>query len=176
MTTTPSTIPTTAIHLDQARTLLKGKAERLTGSRLSVLAALLAAQSAMAHTEVLKAVEQINPAHVDRVTIYRVLEWLTEVGLAHRVAGTDRVFRFSAHASNDAHGHFHCSDCGRMFCVGAQEAQDMRLEHASKAPHTAPATALNASVQAMLPKGFVSGAIDLTISGQCAHCAVQPSM
>lgn len=158
---------TTTANLDQARTLLKGKAERLTGSRLSVLAALLAAKSAMAHTDVLKAVEQINPAHVDRVTIYRVLEWLTEVGLAHRVAGTDRVFRFSAYASNDAHGHFHCSDCGRMFCVGAQNPQQLQ-------PATAPETALSASVQAMLPEGFVSGAIDLTISGRCANCAVQP--
>lgn len=145
---------------DQARELLKGKAERLTGSRLSVLAVLLQSTSALSHTEVQAGVEKLNPAHIDRVTIYRVLEWLTEVGLAHRVSGVDRVFRFSASSNTQTHGHFLCSDCHRMFCI------DNRSES------TASSTVdLGASVTAMLPTGFVSTAIDLTISGRCAECA-----
>jgi Fur family transcriptional regulator, ferric uptake regulator len=149
-----------AAVFDQARELLKGKAERLTSSRLSVLAVLLQSSSALSHTEVQVAVEQINPAHVDRVTIYRVLEWLTEVGLAHRVSGVDRVFRFSSSSNSQAHGHFLCSDCHRMFCIDSKIA-----------PNVAHAVDLGASVNAMLPTGFVSTAIDLTISGRCAECA-----
>jgi Fur family transcriptional regulator, ferric uptake regulator len=145
------------IVFEQARQLLKGKAERLTSPRLAVLAALLNAKSALTQAEVHVNVEKLNPTHVDRVTIYRVLEWLTEVGLAHRVSGGDRVFRFSASINTHAHGHFHCSNCGRMFCIGAQQSSKD--------------TGLDASVKALLPTGFVSGDIDLTISGQCAECA-----
>jgi Fur family transcriptional regulator, ferric uptake regulator len=142
---------------DQARDLLKGKAERLTGSRVSVLVALLQAKSALTHAEVHTEVEKLSDTHIDRVTVYRVLEWLTEAGLSHRVSGGDRVFRFSASVNTQAHGHFHCSDCGRMFCIGTQQ--------------TTKETGLAASVKALLPSGFVSGDIDLTISGRCAECA-----
>jgi Fur family transcriptional regulator, ferric uptake regulator len=142
---------------EQARALLKGKAERLTSPRLLVLAALLQAKSALTQAEVHVEVEKLSPAHVDRVTIYRVLEWLTEVGLAHRVSAGDRVFRFSASINSHSHGHFHCSDCGRMFCIGAQPSGKQ--------------AGLDASVKALLPSGFVSGDIDLTISGRCAECA-----
>ena len=55
----------------------------------------------------------------DRVTLYRVLEWLVDNGLAHRVTDAQRVFRFSAaddtakgHAS---HAHFRCEVCARVF-------------------------------------------------------------
>jgi Fur family transcriptional regulator, ferric uptake regulator len=142
---------------EQARQLLKGKAERLTSPRLVVLATLLQAKSALTQVEVHAQVETLSDAHIDRVTIYRVLEWLTEVGLAHRVSAGDRVFRFSASITTQAHGHFHCSDCGRMFCVGAQKSNKD--------------TGLDASVKALLPSGFVSADIDLTISGRCAECA-----
>jgi Fur family transcriptional regulator, ferric uptake regulator len=146
-----------ALVFDQARNLLKGKAERLTGPRLSVLTTLLQAKSALTQAEVHTAVEKLSATHVDRVTIYRVLEWLADVGLSHRVSGGDRVFRFSASVNSHAHGHFHCSDCGRMFCIGTQQTNQE--------------TGLDASVKALLPSGFVSGDIDLTISGRCAECA-----
>jgi Fur family transcriptional regulator, ferric uptake regulator len=142
---------------EQARALLKGKAERLTSPRLLVLVSLLQAKSALTQAEVHVEVEKLSPVHVDRVTIYRVLEWLTEVGLVHRVSAGDRVFRFSASINTHSHGHFHCSDCGRMFCIGAQQSSKQ--------------TGLDASVKALLPSGFVSGDIELTISGRCAECA-----
>jgi Fur family transcriptional regulator, ferric uptake regulator len=141
-----------------ARDLLKGKAERVTESRVLVLALLLGAGSALTHSDVQLLVDQNEGSAIDRVTIYRVLEWLTESGLAHRIASTDRVFRFSATVAEHSHGHFHCSDCNRLFCVGAEQAP----AHNNN---------LNTSVAAMLPKGFVSGDIDLTISGRCADCA-----
>jgi Fur family transcriptional regulator, ferric uptake regulator len=145
------------VTADQAREMLKGKAERLTEPRITVLSALLQAKSALTQAEVHTSVEKLNANHIDRVTIYRVLEWLTEVGLAHRVSGGDRVFRFSASIHSHSHGHFHCSDCGRMFCIEAQQSKK--------------AADLNASLKALLPTGFVGSEIDLTISGRCAECA-----
>jgi Fur family transcriptional regulator, ferric uptake regulator len=141
-----------------ARDLLRGKAERVTESRVHVLAILLGSKSALTHADVQQLVDGEADAAVDRVTIYRVLEWLTDAGLAHRIASTDRVFRFSATIAQQSHGHFHCSDCNRLFCVGAEQT-------------AVNSSNLNSSVAAMLPKGFVSGDIDLTISGRCADCA-----
>jgi Fur family ferric uptake transcriptional regulator len=87
------------------------------------------------------------------VTIYRVLDWLVAQGLAHRVAGEDRVFRYAAGTdTHAAHGHFTCSVCGTVQCM-------------SDAPQLAQLAAR------LLPKGAVSRKVELNISGQCAHCA-----
>jgi Fur family transcriptional regulator, ferric uptake regulator len=154
--------------LTQARELLKGKAERLTGSRVVVLAALLQAGSALSHPELVAAVED-SETQVDRVTIYRILDWLTEVGLAHRVSGADRIFRFSSMANSNAHGHFHCSDCHKTFCIVEKPEKVAKARHLGHAP--AKTSDLVASVKALLPKGFVTADIDLSISGLCPECA-----
>jgi Fur family transcriptional regulator, ferric uptake regulator len=83
----------------------------------------------------------------DRVTLYRVLAWLVEQGLAHRVSGEDRVWRFSVEQHADhRHAHFHCSGCGTVFCMDAQ----------TRAPD--------------LPKGFQLEDMELTLRGFCPEC------
>ncbi|TMH21317.1 MAG: transcriptional repressor, partial [Betaproteobacteria bacterium] len=59
-----------------------------------MLAALLRADEALTHHEVEHRLRRGQD--VDRVTLYRVLEWLTEQGLVHKVSGEDRIWRFSA--------------------------------------------------------------------------------
>lgn len=140
--------------LDQARHLVRGRHARVTAPRVRVLAELLAAGRPLTHHDVQRRVgggERVDP--VDRVTVYRVLDWLVEAGLAHRVAGPDRVFRFAAQdLSHGAHGHFRCTHCGRMFCI-AEAAGAGRL------------------LRSILPAGFTGETIELTVSGRCAHCA-----
>ncbi len=120
----------------------------MTQPRVVVLSVLLAAERALTHTEV----EARLPAAlgVNRVTIYRVLEWLTDLGLAHKIAGDDRVWRFNAAAHRHArpHAHFECSDCGQVLC----------LEPVAARP----------SVK--LPPGFRQRAVELTVKGVCADC------
>jgi Fur family transcriptional regulator, ferric uptake regulator len=160
-----------AAVLTQAQELLKGKAERLTGSRVAVLAALLRAGSALSHTELLASLED-GAMQVDRVTVYRILDWLVEVGLAHKVSGADRLFRYSPMANSNAHGHFHCSDCHKLFCITEKPdyaAKGAKVRQSGKA--SAKVSDLAATVRALLPKGFVTTDIDLTISGRCAECA-----
>jgi Fur family ferric uptake transcriptional regulator len=135
----------------RARELIRNSGSRLTAARVRVLAELLDSESALTHLELQKRVEA-GAEPIDRVTLYRVLEWLAEVGLAHRVAGPDRVFHFSARPGVRPHGHFRCVQCGRMYCLEQAGTLVRRL-------------------RTTLPSGFSGEEIDVTVSGRCAHCA-----
>jgi Fur family ferric uptake transcriptional regulator len=54
-----------------------------------VLSVLLRAKRALSHLEVHDA------AGMDRVTLYRALDCLTEARFTHKIPGDDRVFRYS---------------------------------------------------------------------------------
>jgi Fur family ferric uptake transcriptional regulator len=133
---------------DRAETLVRRTGARVTRQRVEVLAVLLTARSALTHHEVESRVNR--GAGMDRVTVYRVLEWLTAHSLAHRIAGEDRVWRFSAadevHAQR--HAHFKCNDCGEVICLDK-----------SVATRSIP-----------LPSGYRSQEIELTVKGLCAGC------
>ncbi|MEI7446795.1 MAG: transcriptional repressor [Burkholderiales bacterium] len=147
--------------LELARDRVRATGARVTGARVKVLAALMAADEALTHTDVQRRLER-GEAHelLDRVTLYRVLEWLVEAGLAHRVSGPDRVWRFSAHgdeaghghAHGTQHGHFKCRSCERMFCMKSSAR-------------------LARTVRGMLPDGFDGDEVELTVVGRCADCA-----
>ncbi|MGN2393708.1 Fur family transcriptional regulator, partial [Pelomicrobium sp. G1] len=77
-----------------AEALIRQREERATPARVQVLGVLLAADQPLTHHEVEEALR--GRGRVDRVTVYRVLEWLVGQGLAHRIAGDDRVWRYKA--------------------------------------------------------------------------------
>ena len=133
---------------DRADTLVQRSGARVTRQRVEVLAALLAARRALTHHEIER---QMNRAlGIDRVTIYRVLEWLTAHGLAHRISGDDRGWRFNAaeEERTHEHAHFKCNDCGEVICLDKAIA-------ARNVP---------------LPSGYRSQEIELTVKGLCADC------
>lgn len=146
MSATPAKRPNR--HFRQAESLIRGTGARLTRPRVEVLAALLAAEQALSHHELEERIDR--SFDIDRVTIYRVLDWLTAQGLAHRIAGDDRVRRFNAagHAHEGAHAHFQCSGCGTVLC----------LDEFSPAPAV------------RLPRGFRPQQFELTVKGLCAGC------
>ena len=139
----------------RAEAQLRGASVRITDARVKVLAALLDAKSAFSHQDVQEAF-----ADMDRVTLYRALDCLTDAGLAHKIAGDDRVFRYSAGAEHGSethhqHGHFKCTRCAKVFCLDS----------------IAEAEALQNALQQSLGKGFRSHDIEFTIKGWCADCA-----
>lgn len=138
----------TRAFLDRAEEMVRRTGARVTRQRVEVLARLLAARRALTHHEVER---QVNRAlGMDRVTIYRVLEWLTTQELAHRIAGDDRVWRFNAadDTHERRHAHFKCNHCGEVICLDQGTA-----------------------VRAIpLPSGFRSQEIELTVKGLCAGC------
>jgi Fur family transcriptional regulator, ferric uptake regulator len=138
-----------AERLDAARQRIRASGARLTQPRTAVLAALMGAPHALSHGDV---VEALPAGHeIDRVTVYRVLEWLTDSGIAHRIAGDDRVWRFtltSGDTQAHRHAHFACVECGRVECL-PKISTDARYR---------------------LPRGYQTRAIELTIKGICARC------
>jgi Fur family ferric uptake transcriptional regulator len=131
-----------------AQEILRTVNARITRPRVAVLAELLAAPHALTHHEVAARVRR--SLHVDRVTIYRVLDWLVEKHLAHRIAGDDRVWRYNAVADVhlDDHVHFKCNRCGRVTCLD-EEVRNPQLS---------------------LPPGFRSQQVEITVKGLCAEC------
>lgn len=120
---------------------------RATPARIAVLQLLEGADQALSHREI----EEALATGFDRVTLYRVLDWLVESGLGHRVTDADRIFRFSlaspASMAHKEHAHFRCEACGKVFCL-------------ADIPVPAPA----------LPAGFSGKAVEYCITGQCARC------
>jgi Fur family ferric uptake transcriptional regulator len=133
---------------DVAEQFIRQTGARLTRPRIMVLTVLLKAERALTHHEVEARLSA--DSGVNRVTIYRVLEWLTENGLAHKISGDDRIWRFNAaaHAHTGPHAHFECSDCGQVLCLEPVESR--------------PAV--------KLPAGFRQKAVELTVKGLCADC------
>lgn len=126
-----------------ARERLRGTGERVTPSRVRVLAALQQSDSTLSHHEL-----ETRLAPIDRVTLYRVLDWLVEHGIAHRVSGNDRVWRFGiAGPAHDGHAHFQCSACGKVLCLSASPTRSVPV-----------------------PRGYRPEAVELTVKGLCAQC------
>ena len=131
---------------------------RVTAARVDVLAVLLAARSAVSHQDI-----QDQLATLDRVTLYRALDCLTDAGLAHKIAGDDRVFRYSAGSNGDLrhpHGHFKCTRCGHLYCLEPASGGTAGWQQQ-----------LHDSLRQTLGAGFQSHDIELTIKGWCAQCA-----
>ena len=133
--------------LETARERIRASGERLTTPRVRVLGALLEAGAARSHQDIEKA---LGATRMDRVTLYRVLEWLVSTGLAHRIAGSDRVWRFSiAGETHPSHAHFQCSRCGKVLCLDEPSARRIALP---------------------MPRGCRPERVELTVTGLCADC------
>lgn len=133
---------------DQATRLLHQRGASITPARVRVLQLLLAADTAMSHQALQQAAAASGQAF-DKVTLYRVLDWLVAQGLLHSVTGHDRVRRFSPMHAHATHAHFECNDCGRLFCLPGK---------------------LSASTPD-IPAGFQSERLDITVHGRCMECA-----
>ncbi len=131
----------------EAEKLIKPRG-RATQARISVLDLLLHASHALSHAEVESAVLSANQ-QIDRVTIYRVLEWLVSNGLAHKIPGKDRAWRYSAaFQETHHHVHFHCTHCDQTICLSSTKPDLIRL-----------------------PKGYLFEESMLVIEGICPRCS-----
>jgi Fur family ferric uptake transcriptional regulator len=114
--------------------------------RERVLAALLEAKRPVSHHEL-----ESRLAPVDKVTLYRVLDWLVAQQIAHRVAGDDRVRRFAvADPRHAEHAHFECLRCNAVTCLSDLPSR---------------------SVAVTMPRGYRFDTFELTAKGLCARCA-----
>ncbi|MFN3594830.1 MAG: Fur family transcriptional regulator [Thiobacillaceae bacterium] len=158
---------------------------RATPARVAVLRLLLTADSALTHAEVAARLG----GGVDRVTLYRVLDWLVSRGLAHRIAGEDRIWRFGVNvarattmhpspAGGEAGGEGTdaatplprggvAMSVGAVAAHGGHEHAHFLCEGCGRAfclNELRPVVALS------LPPGFRCRAAALTLHGLCPRC------
>lgn len=140
--------------LNQAEELVRNTENRVTATRVKILAFLLAQECAVTHQQIETALGEQEK--IDRVTLYRVLDWLAGQGLVHRIVSGDRVWRFRANNGgvslhHQQHAHFKCQQCGKVICL-----DDVRLDY---------------EIPLSLPDGYRGQEIELTVKGLCAQCA-----
>ncbi|MDR2613957.1 MAG: transcriptional repressor [Candidatus Accumulibacter sp.] len=126
---------------------IRRRGARATPARIRVLRLLLDAPAPLSHAEI---ETRLGDAAPDRVTLYRVLDWLVDSGLAHKNADAGRVFRYSAASLGEhaTHVHFRCELCGGVYCLDAS-------------PPVVPA----------LPPGFSLTRVDFDLRGTCTRCS-----
>jgi Fur family ferric uptake transcriptional regulator len=133
----------------QARRMLKTAKLYCTESRLTVLGILAKAGKPLSQEQIAR---QSGRKHFDKVTIYRTLESLLQVGLVHKAFMEKRAWHFElAHncTEHQCHPHFTCSSCGDTHCL-----TEISLPMA-KSPH----------------QGFVIHRQQVRLEGLCPKCA-----
>lgn len=104
---------------------------RPTKARTAVLNTLLNSHTALSQPEILSALQGVK--EIDRVTVYRVLDWLHENALIHKISTDDRAWKYQLNApkrsfkspvtatpgmlNNHGHAHLHCQSCGTVLCI-----------------------------------------------------------
>lgn len=129
----------------QRRILATGR--RPTPLRLAAFASLLSGGRPLSHQEIMDSLK--DHMAVDRVTLYRTLDWLVAQKLVHKITADDRIWRFSAaDTPTHTHPHFHCAVCGQVSCLAGTEIPTLRL-----------------------PPGYHAEGVELVVNGHCPRCA-----
>jgi Fur family transcriptional regulator, ferric uptake regulator len=132
-----------------AEQLILNAGERATASRVRVFAYLLEQDNAVPHVQI---ESELGEPKIDRVTLYRVLDWLAEKNFVHRLAGDDRIWRFMVNdveMASHHHAHFKCVRCDKVTC----------LEDVSVSVQTP-----------SLPAGYRPIENELMVKGICPNC------
>jgi len=159
----PSPTPTEPLGIDPIDALLSAHGLRRTAAARRVLGWLLAhPETSYTHAQLQAALSGDGPLALDRVTLYRLIDRLTQVGLLLCRVDASRVRRYQAMpAGVHAIPHFECQSCHRDSpLAGALTGSADDLERATQ-------TAL-AALQAL---GYQGLSVDFAVRGVCADCA-----
>ena len=148
---------------DPIDALLSAHGLRRTSAARLVLGWLLAhPDTSYTHAQLQVALQGDSAEALDRVTLYRLIDRLTQVGLLLCRVDAKRVRRYQAMpASVHAAPHFECQSCHRDSPLsGALQASSRDLE---KAAQTA--------IEALKVLGYTGLSMDVALRGVCSDCA-----
>ena len=138
------------LNLDShARKMLKAAKLYCTAGRVMILKVLIEAGKPLSQDQIAQLSEK---KHFDKVTIYRTLESLLDVGLVHKVFMDKRARHYElSHncTESQCHPHFTCTSCGDTTCLTGI------LLPMAKSPH----------------KGFIIRRQQVRLEGLCPACA-----
>ena len=134
---------------DKARRMLKDARLYCTEARVAILQVLMEAVRPLAQDQIAR---QLTTRKLNKVTVYRTLESLTEAGIVHRAFLHDRAWHFELadHCTEkQCHPHFTCTSCGVTRCLTDTSVPMARIPH----------------------KGFVIRRQQVRLEGLCPACA-----
>ena len=152
---------------DPIATLLTAHGLRRTAAARRVLGWLLAhPDTSYTHAQLQAALtsegDTADGAPLDRVTLYRLIDRLTQVGLLLCRVDASRVRRYQAMpAGVHAMPHFECQSCHR----------DSPLESALQASAGDLDRAAQSALEALKALGYQGMSLDFAVRGVCADCA-----
>jgi len=125
--------------------LIAAAGGRQTRPRIAALGALLDVGRTLSHAQLHERLPEL-----DRVSLYRALDWLAEHGLAHRLTDGEGVRRYGPSESSDEHhhAHFHCNGCGHTSCLSQVVLPTITL-----------------------PRGYRQAGVEMLVTGLCRSCA-----
>lgn len=97
---------------ETAHAFLEKAGLKPTLNRMLVIQVILGSDTAMTAREVYEAV--VREHDLNRVTVYRILDQLSEKNVINRVSCGDRVQHFCV---GNHHSHFRCTRCGEVQCI-----------------------------------------------------------
>lgn len=148
---------------DPINELLAAHGLRRTYAAKMVLGWFLAhPDTSYTHSQLLDVLAQDQHEEMDRVTLYRLIDRLTQVGLLLCRVDANRKRRFQAMpASVHAIPHFECQSCHRDSPLeGALQASAQDLERAAQS-----------ALEALKALGYRGFSMDFAVRGVCADCA-----
>lgn len=165
----PSLRPFNETPADPIDTLLSAHGLRRTAAARRVLGWLLAhPDTSYTHAQLQAALTgqaEAEDGALDRVTLYRLIDRLTQVGLLLCRADASRVRRYQAMpAGVHAIPHFECQSCHR----------DSPLENALQASADELDRAAQSALEALKALGYQGMSLDFAVRGVCADCATAP--
>ncbi|MFO6419180.1 Fur family transcriptional regulator [Hylemonella sp. W303a] len=111
-----------------------------------------------AHGELLEALRDSGGIELDRVTLYRLLDRLTQVGLLVCHVDAERVRHYRAVSDAvESHPRFECQACHRNFELTSGATQ---LEQAARS-----------ALKALESVGHHGLSVNLSVRGVCADCS-----
>jgi Fur family ferric uptake transcriptional regulator len=136
--------------------LLHSKGLRATRAAVSVLKSIHSMEKPISHDDLQQDLSQQSPsALVDSVTLYRILDRLSQAKLIEKVLGSDRIWRYTGERDqlNDL---YECESCHQHFNL----------------PRSSPLVTLLEQFSTQLKrKGDAAFAISFNVHGRCNDCS-----
>ncbi|MEN7343692.1 MAG: Fur family transcriptional regulator [Pseudomonadota bacterium] len=115
-----------------AEACCKAANARLTPARLAAYTALVESDRPLSAYELIAVLEKRESRKIAPLTVYRHLDFLTNVGLVHRLESTQSYVPCNHPQDQHESQYFLCSTCGAVDEVGSRRLESLLSELAEK--------------------------------------------
>lgn len=128
----PKSAPLSADWRGLAENRCRAQGERLTTARLAAYAELLAGKKALSAYDLIARLEKRQNRKIAPLTVYRHLDFLTRVGLVHRIESNQSYLPCDHPQHSHESQYLLCTDCGSVEEVHSKALENTLGEIAAK--------------------------------------------